>query len=290
MHYDARFQFDNTFFQNPKPCSNSLVYQVGEKYCGEFYDEEHHQFLYEFTYVLDGRGLVYTNGIPYPIKKYDCHWSIPDERHRITSDPDSPLRFFYIAYLSKDADIENIHSFLFGDNKLSPDKRLLHDATLKDDFLKILAEISSEDSYALNMIGLLLKIAIVKCFRLSTKSSLPVYNLDKKDSRYIAYQIANYIDRNILEITHINNLEAVFHYNGRHLARNFAKVMNMPIQKYFINKRMEKAAELLSSSDMTVTRIAELLQYSSIHSFSRSFGRFFGVSPGKFGKTLKNGE
>ena len=101
MSYLAKFQFEKIFFQNPKPCGNSLVYQVGEKYCDASYDEEHPQSLYEFTYVIDGKGLNYTDGVPYPVEKSDCYWSIPNEKHRIKSGTDSPLRFFYIAYSSK---------------------------------------------------------------------------------------------------------------------------------------------------------------------------------------------
>jgi len=79
----------------------------------------------------------------------------------------------------------------------------------------------------------------------------------------------------------LTELERVLHYNYQYIERNFQKIMNMTLNKYFLNKRMEKATELLSSGT-SVTKTAELLQYSCIHTFSRAFEKFFGIPPSHY--------
>lgn len=280
MADNKKFHFDKLFHASPKPCGDSLVYQLGEMYCGGATDvAEHTQFCYEFTYVLDGKGTVFMGDSSAAVQKSDCCWSVPNETHRIVSDAKNPLRYCYVAYMTKDTDILNVHSLLFENDALPPAKRIFSDASLKDDFVKILSEISDEPPFVFSMIGLYLKIIVLKAFRSFKGSSIHNYNLDKNNPSYTAYQTANYIDGNILSMRNLCELETALHYNYQYLARNFAKTMNMTLNQYYINKKMEKAAELLSSAAMTVTRAAELLQYSSIHSFSRAFERFFGFSP-----------
>ncbi|RCX17520.1 AraC-like DNA-binding protein [Anaerobacterium chartisolvens] len=51
----------------------------------------------------------------------------------------------------------------------------------------------------------------------------------------------------------------------------------------FINEyRLEKAKDLLKSSSMTVAQVAEAVGYINANSFSKTFKRYIGVSPGQF--------
>jgi len=280
---NSKFHFDKEFRLSPLPCGNLLVYQIGELYCGNSLEiKDHQQWCYEFTYVLDGKGTVYTDGVPSPVKKHDCYWSAYNDIHRIVSDADSPLRFIYIGYTTKETEIRNIHSLLFEKNKLLPNMRVFSSAALHDDFLKAVAETSNTNHLSPYMLGLIIKMIIIKSFRLLMKSDTPVYAFDPKDPSHVAYQIANYIDQNILDITSLSDLTSIFYFNYQYLARVFKKIMNTSINEYFINKKMEKAVELLAAPGMSVTRVAETLKYSSIHSFSHAFEKFFGISPKKY--------
>ena len=51
--------------------------------------------------------------------------------------------------------------------------------------------------------------------------------------------------------------------------------------KYVLN-RMHAAAMLLKENELSVGRIAQLLKYSSIYTFSRAFKSHFGVSPSQY--------
>jgi len=279
-------EFCNPEFGTPIPCGNSLLHQVGELYCGGMQDiKEHNQWCYEFTYVLEGKGIIYTNGVPSPVKQYDCHWASMNDKHRIVSDRGSPLRFIFLGYTSKNPEICDIHSMLFeGNNKLGDGARVFSDMQLKEEFLKILPEIENDNPFALHLIDSFIKIIVIKSFRFLSNSDTIAHSPKRKDPSLIVYQVSNYIDQNILKIKSLAELENSLNYNYRYLARIFLNVMGITLKEYFRRKKMEKAAELLISPDMTVTKAAELLNYSCIHAFSRAFEGFFGVSPSKYAK------
>ncbi len=58
-----------------------------------------------------------------------------------------------------------------------------------------------------------------------------------------------------------------------------------PLQ-YFINLKLEKAKELLSYSDLSITEVAEKIGYDNPLYFSRQFKAHMGYSPNKYRKTL----
>jgi len=58
--------------------------------------------------------------------------------------------------------------------------------------------------------------------------------------------------------------------------------MGMSIKSYYNKLQLERALQLLQQSNKTITQIAEQLNYSSIHSFSRAFKNRYGVPPSYF--------
>ena len=53
-------------------------------------------------------------------------------------------------------------------------------------------------------------------------------------------------------------------------------------KKYQLNRRIERAKDLLASSEMSVTAIAESCGFATLYAFSRQFSRHVGTSPLKY--------
>ena len=64
----------------------------------------------------------------------------------------------------------------------------------------------------------------------------------------------------------------------------------MTLQHYLNEKKIESAAELIKSSGLSITEIAEKLHFDSIQSFSRIFKRITGVSPSHYARNLVEGQ
>ena len=55
---------------------------------------------------------------------------------------------------------------------------------------------------------------------------------------------------------------------------------------YRINKKMERARELLTSRKYKVYQVAKMLGYPDAYSFSKQFSRFVGVSPKNYANLI----
>ena len=99
------------------------------------------------------------------------------------------------------------------------------------------------------------------------------------NSQLLAFNIANYIDTNLLSIENILVLSDVFNYNYSYLSRCFKKCTQMSISQYFNDKKMNIAKMLLENNSFSITKIAQKLNYSSIYVFSRAFKNKYNISP-----------
>jgi AraC-like DNA-binding protein len=63
------------------------------------------------------------------------------------------------------------------------------------------------------------------------------------------------------------------------LSRLFSEVEGVTIEKYFIAQRIERAKELLVYDEMSLTEIADHLNYSSVAHLSSQFKKMTGFTP-----------
>lgn len=71
-----------------------------------------------------------------------------------------------------------------------------------------------------------------------------------------------------------------------YISRLFSEVEGVTIEKYFIAQKIEKVKELLVYDELTLSEIAEMLNYSSVAYLSNQFKKVTGLTPTHF-KNLK---
>ncbi len=74
------------------------------------------------------------------------------------------------------------------------------------------------------------------------------------------------------------------------LYRGFLEEFGMTVGKYITNKRIEKAEELLSETELPIEEISLETGFSSAAYFAATFKRYKGISPLKFRKTRQKDE
>lgn len=110
--------------------------------------------------------------------------------------------------------------------------------------------------------------------------------IDKKDK--IVQQIKDEI---IYLVHHSGSIPAInlsthlsdktgYEYN--YLSNLFSEKENITIEKFFIIQRIERAKELLSYKQHTLTEIAHILGYSSTAYLSSQFKKITGLTPTRF--------
>ena len=83
----------------------------------------------------------------------------------------------------------------------------------------------------------------------------------------------------------VEYLAELCNYTPAHFISLFRKVFNTTPKNYIISKRMEKAKELLLSTNEPVLSVAEKVGYSTFAHFSAEFKRHTGYSPLNYRKT-----
>ena len=107
-------------------------------------------------------------------------------------------------------------------------------------------------------------------------------DLSESDSAISA--ILSYIHNNYAEKLTNAKIGAIFGYNQNYVSDLIKSATTQPLHKYIESVRVERAAELLTTSDIPVGRIAELSGFCDIYHFSKMFKARFGVSPRAYRK------
>lgn len=123
--------------------------------------------------------------------------------------------------------------------------------------------------------------ANAECYRLlmelSSQTGISTQPPDLRDA-------LQYINRNLLRNMTLPELCHATGYSSATLTRKFQRSFQKSPMEYFLDRKMEKARELLSHQIYSVKQVAALLNYSSLQYFSSQFSRRFGVPPSRIMK------
>ncbi len=107
-----------------------------------------------------------------------------------------------------------------------------------------------------------------------------------KEAKYKrTYDIADYIVENTGSVSSLDELAEKFFVSKFYMCRVFKEVTGYTILEYLTILRIQKAREYLEETDLSISRIAELVGYNSLTHFEKEFKRYLCVSPSKYRKT-----
>lgn len=91
-----------------------------------------------------------------------------------------------------------------------------------------------------------------------------------------------YIMQHIDETITLTMLSDALFVNRTHLSEVFKKKTGLTLAAYLSGMKMQRAKYVLTSTDMTIAEVAELLGYKDVEYFSRLFKRRTGFSPSDY--------
>lgn len=101
----------------------------------------------------------------------------------------------------------------------------------------------------------------------------------KKDVSLNMYDVIEYVDANFMKELTLDKVGADFDISPNYLSRKFKKQTGKNFVQYINDKRMERAAELLTETDMTVVKISELIGFNDQQYFHKLFKKYYSVTP-----------
>lgn len=279
-----RYHRDANYEAAPITLNLFSVYQICELACGsDHLVREHRQICHEISYIVSGEGVFVRNGKTYDVCPNMVFLVNDQDVHSIRSSKDSPLRYMCLGFsFNKDhPDFPKYaHVCSFFERLQSP--LIMDKHNLFNLFSLALSEVSSTDSLSMEMLESYVRQIIILTFRnFVTVSKHQINLVDVNDTNPLIYEITHYIDTNLTSIKKLSDIADVFDYSYAYLSRIFSQTMGIPIRDYYSQRRLEKAAEMLSE-EIAISTISDTLQFADVPSFCKAFKSHFKVSPKKY--------
>ncbi len=238
--------------------------------------------IHFLMYVISGEMTVTENGQEYSVRKGQCVFIRRD--HRITfskklygDEPFASITLrFNRSYLRKFYQNLKIDNRLKNAKPLQSSIYVLPKSPYLDSlFISMLPFFESETQPHMDMIEQKMQEGVLALLNLD-ESFYPTL-FDFADPWKV--DILDFLNENYM---HELSLEEIASYTGRSLAtfkRDFAKVSELTPQKWLINKRLQKAYDMIAEQGKSVTEACYDVGFKNRSHFTTAFKRQYGVSP-----------
>ena len=114
---------------------------------------------------------------------------------------------------------------------------------------------------------------------------------NREKEKHSVGAMVQYIEENYSDINFsVGNMAGHFNMNMSAMSKYFHEKTDITIQEELIKLRMKDAGELLETTTLPVSEIAEKVGYANLTSFSRRFKIYFDCSPGEYRKGASSGK
>lgn len=279
-----KYHLNKYFYPSPLKFSDIFLIQIGRLYFSPS-DSVHmhtHKQFYELTIITDGEGWVKTNGIEMPVSRGDIHLALPCDTHEIRSSANAPMKYDFFSFYTENESYNEKLCEICG--YLSPSDRIFRDERISALICNAIMEFVNKECFSEELLYSVFNQIIIYLIRNAEHGTAAIRSRGVSQKETVCYQLMNYIDTHIYELTSLREFEKITSYNYSYLSTLFKETTGSTLSSYYQNKRLEAARQLILEGNETITKIAELLNYSSIYSFSRAFKEAYGVTPKKYGK------
>lgn len=247
-----------------------------EKEPGFFFSGESHpmlELLYAdrgcFHSVADGQDLLLQPG------EFVLYG--PNQWHMQYADPGTAPRFVNLSFEATGCDLSSLYN-----------RRLPAPRPALDILQKMLREQAHPDAYSTDMILTLLSQLLLTLLRQvpavqSALQSTAALNGENE----IIRKAQQYVAGHVFERLSVPSLAESCEVSPSYLSFLFQKHLQISPGEYIRRIKLQQSKLMIREGHQNITQIAEALQYSTIHHFSRQFKEKFGISPTEYAKSVK---
>ncbi len=162
-------------------------------------------------------------------------------------------------------------------------KNVLHQENILEycSIINNLLDIAKSDSFIKD---LEINEKITELITCLMKETITDNKKDYKEKITLVQGLKRYLDINFEKKISLDELASLFSLNKYSIIRNFKKKYGFSIDNYLLNKRINKAKELLRFSQLSIEEISKECGFYDQNYFSRAFKKIEGESPTKYKK------
>jgi len=232
---------------------------------------------YLFHYIFKGKGVLYStneNGSTHLYKLHGHQGFLisPQQVCTYIADKEDPWEYVWLEF-----DGLRVKEFLetAGLSAASPIYRSSNSelrSQMKEEMLSIVHNKERSSLYHIGHLYLFLDLLIQSSFHHKEFSE------GRLKDFYIREAIT-FIEQNYSHNITVEDIAVFCNLNRSYLGKIFREELNKTPQQFLIYYRMNRAAELLKFSDMTIGEVGKLVGYPNQLHFSRAFKNVFGLPP-----------
>lgn len=113
-------------------------------------------------------------------------------------------------------------------------------------------------------------------------NEIAIWNRQEQREMSLSDRVAQYLVKHIDSSFSAEDISKEFYLSYKHLAATFKKEKGISMQQYHNRIRMQRAADILSSTGTGVSEVSKKLGFKDPLYFSRLFRQYFGVSPSQY--------
>jgi AraC-like DNA-binding protein len=264
------------FYYDTAPNYNKELAIVcgGYEKCAPDFEINRSNYPYFFVkYTVRGKGFLEINKKTLPLRPGVLTGFEPGTPHRYRSDPSDPMEHIFVTFVGTDA------LRLFRKSLLS--QRHYIEATDPEDWLKLCRKIldvglqksAFSQEICCSYLRILLLEEVNSHVGINAKPSIAMTTYQK---------CKRYINDNFSFIQSPADVAAECEVDVRYLASLFKKYDHTSAGHYIMSLKLNKAANLLLTTDDKIKVIAEKVGFCDPYHFSKNFKQFHGRSPNHF--------
>ena len=257
-----------------------LLNVASSRYGGDWHSVPHTHNHTELFYIVGGQGQFLIEDQVFPVDVNNLVVINPNVVHTEASLNAQPLEYIVLG-------IEGIE-LATSENSNGQFCLLDHfeSAEISGCLRNILREMEQKCTGYEDVCQAFMEILVIRLMR-NTALSVPAEPQTVSGNRQCAL-VRRYIDLHFKEALTLDLLAAEAHMNKYYLSHAFKKEYGVSPINYMLSRRIEESKYLLAETDLSLSRIAQLLGFSSLSYFSQAFRKTQDISPMEFRQSAKN--
>ncbi len=270
-----------------KPADSFLIMQKlrVESLCTFFYQEKEQGFLFpgqahpmvELTYVDRGTVHSVADGRELLLEQGDMVIYGPNQWHMQYADIGVAPRMVTLSFTVSGCDLSELTNL-----------RIQASQKVTVLLQQMLREQEQAAPHSADMLLSLLTMLLITLLRerADGQAAEPVHAVANGENRIIG-RTQQYISDHVREKLSVPIIAKNVGVSPSYLTALFQKHLQIAPGEYLRRIKLQESKQMIREGNMNFTEIAQALQYSTVHHFSRQFKEKFGITPSEYAKSVK---
>lgn len=261
-----------------------LGYYYSVRISGYHFKGEKHDY-FELTYVDRGCMQTEVDGQTFELKEKDLILYGPGQFHTQRTPLGQSCSYTTIIFYMESVNpvSEPIPYHLLLNRIFHYDKRIYN---LIQAFVH---ESDTELPYHRSLQLCLLLEIVIRLFQYNHSGTEDIHLVSNSRQHYqdeLLEKILSYIDDSICEPLTVAEICQKFSVSRSFIQILFKENLNQTPKKYIIDLKLEKSCQMIRENKYTISEIALMLGFNSIHYFSRAFTKKYNLAPSEYSKQI----